>query len=72
MPSGNVVLDASLDMKVKIAVSALAVQSMCEITVTNLSAQYRVGESAAGRSERTNPDAGNPAKLCQRGRDGGL
>lgn len=41
MPSGNVVLDASLDMKVKIAVSALAVQSMCEITVTNLSVQLR-------------------------------
>jgi hypothetical protein len=41
MPQGNVVLDESLDLKVKITKAALAQQQQCEIVVTNLSVSLR-------------------------------
>jgi len=41
MPQGNVVLDESLDLKVKITKAALAQQQQCEVVVTNLSVSLR-------------------------------
>lgn len=41
MPSGDVVLDETLDLKVKIQKAALAQQQVCEILVTDLSVSLR-------------------------------
>jgi hypothetical protein len=41
MPQGSVVLDATLDIKVKVSQVALAIQNKCEIVVSNLSSSLR-------------------------------
>jgi hypothetical protein len=41
LPSGDVTLDATLDIKVRVSKAALAVQNKCEVVVANLSTSLR-------------------------------